>query len=87
MEITISEAIKKRVKEVMKEQHISENELATRAGVTTSTLNSFMKTKGSTCTMTTLGKICCGLGLTLAEFFAHPYFRLRVVGGLLVGEI
>ncbi len=84
MEITISEAIKKRIKELMKSLNISENELATRAGVTTSTLNSFMKSKASSCTMSTLGKICSGLGVTLAEFFSHPYFKLRIVGPLLV---
>ncbi|HIV01317.1 MAG TPA: hypothetical protein IAA62_02030 [Candidatus Caccopulliclostridium gallistercoris] len=43
-----------------------------------------MKSKASSCTMSTLGKICSGLGVTLAEFFSHPYFKLRIVGPLLV---
>ena len=46
-----------------------------------------MKSKEASCTLTTLGKVCYGLGITLAKFFSHPYFKLKVVGKSLVGEI
>lgn len=86
MEISISEAIRLRISTMMKEQKISENELATCSGVTTSTLNSFMNNNKSSCTMNTLAKVCCGLGISVAEFFSHPYFKMKVVGNSLISE-
>ncbi len=86
MEMKLSYVIKKIIQEKMKELKITENELATRSGLTTSTLNSFMNNKNASCTMTTLAKVCFGLNITLQEFFSHPYFKMKIVGDVLIDD-
>ena len=86
MEISLSNAVKNRIREKMTEQKISENELATRSGITTSTLNSFMNNKCSSCTISTLGKICFGLDISISEFFRTKEFNMKLNGTNLTDE-
>lgn len=49
---------------------MSLSELARAAGVPYSTLSSFMNYQSNSITITTLDKLCKGLGTTLAGFFS-----------------
>ncbi|MDE7087628.1 MAG: helix-turn-helix domain-containing protein [Clostridia bacterium] len=58
----------KRVRQLREEAGFSQNKLATKAGIAPSYIPDIEK--GKKCpTVQTLGYICFGLGITLAEFF------------------
>lgn len=60
----------KRVKQYRENAGLTQNALATRAGVAPSYIPDIEK--GKKCpTVQTLGYICSGLGITLAEFFRN----------------
>ena len=50
------------------------NELATRSGVTPSTVYSMMDPKRRDLSVVTLKKLCDGLDISLADFFSGPEF-------------
>lgn len=50
------------------------NELATRSGVTPSTVYSMMDPNRRDVSLVTVKKLCDGLEITLAEFFSGPEF-------------
>ncbi|MCM1114613.1 MAG: helix-turn-helix domain-containing protein [Clostridium sp.] len=68
------EAIVKRIDELCKEKEIALNELATRSGVTPSTVYSVMLAERKDISISTLTKICDGLDITLKDFFSAEYF-------------
>ena len=57
-----------------KERGIRLNELATRSGVTPSTVYSMMDPNRRDVSLVTVKKLCDGLEITLAEFFSGPEF-------------
>lgn len=68
------EAIVKRISELCKDKGIALNELATRSGVTPSTVYSVMLPERKDISISTLAKICDGLDITLKNFFSAEYF-------------
>lgn len=60
-----------RLKELCQERNISYYELAKRAGIPYSTLNTIIL-KGSQPSLPTLSNLCQGLGISLQQFFAGP---------------
>lgn len=68
------EAIVKRINELCKDKGIALNELATRSGVTPSTVYSVMLPERKDISISTLTKICDGLDITLKNFFSAEYF-------------
>lgn len=69
------DAIRIRLKELMKEKGTNYNDLANKSGITPSTLKTifYYKPTKST-TIYTLSLLCGGLGITLREFFNSELF-------------
>ena len=70
----IKEAIVERFKQLCIERNIKYNELATRAGITPSTVYSMMDGRRLDVNMLTVKKLCDGLDISIREFFDNPIF-------------
>lgn len=73
--MTIKQAVVARTKALCEAQHIRPNELAKRAGVTPSTVYSFLDESRQEVTVNLVEKLCGGLGVSIAEFFDDEVFR------------
>lgn len=71
----IKEAIVKRIKNICLERDIKYNELATRSGVTPSTVYSMLDPSRRDLSVITLKKLCDGLDMTITEFFDDDIFK------------
>ena len=72
--MTVKDAVSQRFKEICDNKGIRINELATRSGVTPSTVYSMMDPKRREISITTIKKLCDGLEITLGEFFSTSDF-------------
>ena len=75
MKSTIKDAIVLRLQNICRERGIRYNELATRSGVTPSTVYSLMSETRRDLSVITLKKLCDGLGMTITDFFEDDLFR------------
>lgn len=75
MPMNIGEAVKKRILELCRERNISMNKLSTMSGVTQSTLNNIVSGRNNSTTVSTVKKLCDGLGITIEDFFRSDLFR------------
>lgn len=71
----IKDAIVLRLQNICKERNIRYNELATRSGVTPSTVYSLMDENRRDLSVITLKKLCDGLDMTVTEFFDDDIFK------------
>ena len=71
----IKEAIVKRIQNICSERMLRYNELATRSGVTPSTVYSLMNPERRDLSVVTLKRLCDGLDMTVTEFFDDDIFR------------
>ncbi len=72
--MNIGEAVKKRILELCRERNISVNKLSTMSGVTQSTLNNIVSGRNNSTTVSTVKKLCDGLGITIEDFFRSDLF-------------
>jgi len=70
----IDEAIRKRIKEILKEKDVSLTALCLNSNLTHSTVYDFMAGKSKHPTIITIKKLCIGAGISLREFFDRNYF-------------
>ena len=70
----VKQAVVARFREICCEQCIKPNELATRSGVTPSTVYSMLDDTRHDISIVTIKKLCDGLGITLGEFFNTTEF-------------
>ena len=70
----IKETIVLRFKEICTEKGIKYNELATRSGVTPSTVYSMMNKNRKDLSIITVKKLCDGLDMSITEFFNTKEF-------------
>ncbi len=70
----IKEAIIVRFKNLCKQNNLKYNELATRSGVTPSTVYSMMDENRKDLSVITVKKLCDGLGMSITEFFDDEVF-------------
>lgn len=70
----LSTAIRQRIVNLCVEKNMSLNQLATSAGLTYSTLNSFLKGQSNDPQISTILHICEGLDMQLYEFFKDDLF-------------
>ena len=70
----VKDAIVLRFEELCRERKITYNELATRAGVTPSTVYSMMDRHRRDLSVITVKKLCDGLDISLGDSFSHPLF-------------
>ena len=69
-----STAVRQRILELCAQRGITVNRLATRSGVTQSTVNNIVSGRNHSATVATIKKLCDGLDITLREFFDTPAF-------------
>mgnify|MGYP002554424138 FL=1 len=69
-----STAVRQRILELCAQQGITVNRLATRSGVTQSTVNNIVSGRNHSATVATIKKLCDGLDITLRNFFDAPVF-------------
>ncbi len=72
--MNIGEAVKLRIIDLCKKNGITVNKLATESGITQSTLSNIISGRNNSTTISTIKKICDGLGITIQEFFASELF-------------
>jgi len=72
--MSIKDAVTRRFRALCEERKLKTNELATRAGVTPSTVYSMMDAQRRDISIVTIKKLCDGLEISLAEFFSSPEF-------------
>lgn len=68
------EAVAKRITELCGEQKISVNALANNAGISPSTVYSMLNQKSKNPGIISIHLICCGLDISLHEFFDSDIF-------------
>ena len=73
--MNIGEAVKERILELCRERDITVNKLSTMSGVTQSTVNNIVSGRNNSTTVSTVKKLCDGLGITIEEFFQSEVFR------------
>lgn len=72
--MTIGEAVRQRIVELCQERNISFNKLSSMSGVTQSTVNNIVSGRNNSATISTIKKLCDGLGITIDEFFHSELF-------------
>ena len=73
--MNIGETVKERILELCREHDISVNKLSSMSGVTQSTVNNIVSGRNNSATVSTIKKLCDGLGITIEEFFNSELFR------------
>ena len=71
----IGEAVRERIIELCRENDISINKLCTMSGVTQSTVNNIVSGRNNSATVSTIKKLCDGLGISIEDFFHSELFR------------
>jgi transcriptional regulator with XRE-family HTH domain len=72
--MTVGEAVRQRIIQLCQERDISINKLSSISGVTQSTVNNIVSGRNNSATVSTIKKLCDGLGITIAEFFHSDLF-------------
>ena len=73
--MNIGEAVRERILELCREREISINRLSSKSGVTQTTVNNIVSRRNRSTTISTIKKLCDGLGITIEEFFHSDLFR------------
>ena len=73
--MNVGEAVKERIVQLCQESDISINKLSRISGVTQSTVNNIVSGRNHSTTISTIKKLCDGLGITIEEFFHSELFR------------
>ncbi|MBR0413179.1 MAG: helix-turn-helix transcriptional regulator [Eubacterium sp.] len=73
--MTIGVAVKNRIIELCSQNGITINKLATKSGITQSTLNNIVSGRNNSTTISTIKKICDGLEISIKEFFESELFE------------
>ncbi len=73
--MNVGEAVKERILQLCNENNISINKLCTISGVTQSTVNNIVSGRNNSATVSTIKKLCDGLGITIIDFFNVDLFR------------
>lgn len=72
--MTVGEAVRQRIIQLCQERDISINKLSSMSGVTQSTVNNIVSGRNNSATVSTIQKLCDGLGITIDEFFHSDLF-------------
>ena len=72
--MTVGEAVRQRIVQLCQERDISVNKLSSISGVTQSTVNNIVSGRNNSATVSTIKKLCDGLGITIDEFFHSDLF-------------
>lgn len=72
--MTVKEAVVARFNEILAERRMRVNELATRSGVTPSSVYSMLDPRRKEVSVNLVKKLCDGLDMSLGEFFSAVVF-------------
>ena len=72
--MTVKEAVVARFLEILSQRNMRPNELATRSGVTPSTVYSMLDARRRELSINLIKKLCDGLDMSLGTFFSAPVF-------------
>ena len=72
--MTVGEAVRLRILQLCQEHNISINKLSSISGVTQSTVNNIISGRNNSATVSTIKKLCDGLGITIEDFFSGDLF-------------
>lgn len=72
--MTAGEATRARIMELIAERNITVNKLAMKSGITQSTLQNITGGRNHSASVSTIQKLCDGLGITLRQFFDSDLF-------------
>jgi len=72
--MTVGEAVRQRIIQLCQERDLSINKLSSISGVTQSTVNNIVSGRNNSATLSTIKKLCDGLGITIDEFFHTEIF-------------
>ena len=72
--MTVGEAVRQRIIQLCQERNISINKLSAISGVTQSTVNNIVSGRNNSASVSTIKKLCNGLGITIDEFFHTELF-------------
>ena len=72
--MTIGEAVRIRILDLCQQRSLNINQLSLMCGITQSTLNNIVNGRNRSTTVSTIQKICDGLGINIQEFFASDIF-------------
>lgn len=72
--MTIGQAVRARILALCKQNGITVNKLPTMSGVTQSTLNNIVSGRNHSTTLSTIQKLCDGLGISVLTFFQSDLF-------------
>ena len=72
--MTVGEAVRLRIIQLCQEHDISINKLSSISGVTQSTVNNIVSGRNNSTTVSTIKKLCDGLGITIGDFFHSDLF-------------
>ena len=72
--MTVGEAVRQRIIQLCQERNISINKLSGISGGTQSTVNNIVSGRNNSATVSTIKKLCDGLGITIDEFFHSELF-------------
>ena len=72
--MTVGEAVRQRIIHLCQERDISINKLSSISGVTQSTVNNIVSGRNNSATVSTIKKLCDGLGITIDKFFHSDLF-------------
>ena len=72
--MTVGEAVRQRIIQLCQERDISINKLSSISSVTQSTVNNIVSGRNNSATVSTIKKLCDGLGITIDDFFHSDLF-------------
>ena len=75
MGMQLDEALRLRVLELCKEHELTPGGLCRVSGITWSTLDNLLNGRNRSATVSTIKKLCDGLGISLSDFFDSALFR------------
>ena len=73
--MTVKKALRLRILQLCKERHMTANRLCAVCGVAQSTLSNILCGRNRSTTVSTIQKLCDGLGIELSTFFDSDLFR------------
>lgn len=71
----IGEAVRERILELCRERDMTVNKLSILSGVTQSTVNNIVSGRNKSATISTIKKLCDGMGITIQAFFDSELFK------------
>ena len=71
----IGEAVRRRIIGLCDERGVSINYLCNQSGVTQSTVNNIISGRNNSATISTIKKLCDGLGISIVDFFSSNCFN------------